>query len=340
MGGVMSAIRGRVGRWLMRRVVIQVLSLMLAAPVAAKPIDFLFVAGDSLSDTGNILRITQPLSSLIQPIPASPPYVDGRFSNGPVWTERLGDRLELAGPDVRNVALGGAKTSGHTAIDAAPSFVRPVLQASGVGGLKQQVDGYLAAGGRVSPDGLYVLWAGANDYLFGNPPTGLDGVPEPVAQTRSAVADLAGAGARHFLVPNLPDLGRIPSVSGNPTEAATLSAVTGAHNMALQSTLAATGQSLGVDIRVLDVAAYFDAAYAGAFGFANVTTPCLDAPATCDTALFFDGLHPTATAHAILGDLAYDVVTPLPPSVLMLAAAVGGLGWMARRRRRALAQPA
>ncbi len=313
--------------------------LLLAGAVAAKPVDFLFVAGDSLSDTGNVSGITRALSQAlpgaIEPIPATPPYVDGRFSNGPLWIERLAARLELQGPAVRNVALGGARTSGHTAIDAAPPFVRPVLESAGIGGLKQQVDVYLAAGGRVSPDGLYVLWAGANDYLFGPPPAVLDGVPEPVAQLRSAVADLADAGARHFLVPNLPDLGRIPSTSGEPDQATALSAASDAHNLALPMVLAEAAASLQIDVQILDVAAYFDAAFAGTLGFANVTTPCIDAPETCGTSLFFDGLHPTTAAHMVLGDLAYQVVTPLPPAVLMFGAALAGLGWMARRRRQA-----
>ncbi len=326
------------GVWMLRRttpLVALAAALALAGPAVAKPVDFMFVAGDSLSDPGNVQRITSALGGVIDPIPASPPYIDGRFSDGPVWVERLGDRLGLGSGDVRNVALGGAKTAGHTAVDAAPPLVRPLLEASGLGGMKQQVDVYLAAGGRVSPDGLYVLWAGGNDYLFGTPSVGADGTPQPVADIRSAVVDLANAGADRFLVPNLPDLGRVPSASGDADEAAALTAAVEAHNAALATVLADTAAAHGIDVQMLDVAAYFDAAHAGAFGFANVTDPCIDAPDTCATSLFFDGIHPTTAAHMILGDLAYDVVVPVPPAVLLFATAVAGLGWMARRRRQA-----
>jgi phospholipase/lecithinase/hemolysin len=308
-------------------------TLGLTGVAAAAPVDFLFVAGDSLSDPGNVYAITRQFDDLpgVDPIPESPPYYQGRFSNGPVWTERLAERLDLDDDDVKNVALGGASTSGHTLTDAVPEPFRPPLEAAGIGGVKQQVDTYLAAGGRTSRDGLYVVWGGANDYLFEEIDT--DGVPSPVANLRSAVADLADAGARRFLVPNLPDLGRIPSSLGSPSEAARLSAQTAAHNRALETVLAETARSRGVEIEILDVAAYFEAAIAGQLSFANVTEPCIDAPSTCPDSLFFDGLHPTAAAHEALGDIAHTQVVPLPAGVVLFATALLGTGLLRRFRQ-------
>ncbi len=319
------------------RVATLAVALGLAAPAAAKPVDFLFVAGDSLSDPGNVFAATSAVSDLlpafVQPIPPSPPYFDGRFSDGPVWVEGLGDRLGLTAAEVRNVALGGAKTSGHTALDDVPAFARPLLSDTGIGGLRQQVDTYLAAGGPVSPDGLYVLWAGATNYLFDEPATTPAGVPRPVVDVDRSVRELAEAGATRFLVPNLPDLGRLPSTRGD-VEAASLTAATDAHNTALAATLADTAAGLGLDIELFDVAAYFADALDGAFGFANVTTPCIGAPATCGDALFFDGIHPTAAAHDLLADFAVDAIaTPLPPALALLAPVLGILGVLARRRR-------
>ena len=48
--------------------------------------------GDSLSDTGNVLLLTSTFSP-----PAFPgfPGAEGRFSNGPVWTEYLAAGLGL-----------------------------------------------------------------------------------------------------------------------------------------------------------------------------------------------------------------------------------------------------
>src|SRR4051812_46436664 len=50
----------------------------------------LVVFGDSLSDVGNAYAGTQGAA------PASPPYFNGRFSNGPVYVETLAEYLGAA----------------------------------------------------------------------------------------------------------------------------------------------------------------------------------------------------------------------------------------------------
>ncbi len=313
--------------------------VVTAGPAAAKRFDSLFVAGDSLSDDGNLFAITSQLAAaypdLVAPTPPSPPYFAGRFSNGPVWVEHLADRLGLEDAAVRNVAQGGAKTAGHTAYDQAPPQLQGALRQAGVRGVRGQVTEYLAGRGPVSADGLYVVWGGALDYLSQPPLGGRTAVARTVTKVRTTVSRLAAAGAEHFLVPNLPDLGRIPRTSGDPAVATALSTLTDAHNAALATTMDRTARQLDLDIRLLDVARYFDEAFASVRGFANVTTPCITRPDACADALFFDDLHPTARAHAELGDLAYTRVVPLPASIALLAPAVAGLGWAAQRRRAA-----
>lgn len=324
-----------------------------AVPATARTVDQLIVAGDSLSDPGNVYRLTSAVADafpfFFDPIPESPPYFAGRFSNGPIWAEHLAARLGLPGERIDNLALGGANTAGSTALDAAPAFLRPTLEAAGLGGIQQQVDTYLASGNTVSPNGLAVVWGGANDYLFGAPTITAEGMPSPVANLRSTVLDLADAGARQFLVPNLPNLGRVPSVTGDPVRAGALANSTYWFNVYLSLVLPASAAERGLDLQIFDVASLFDAAFAGNLGFANVTTPCIDAQEACPSSLFFDGLHPTATAHALLGNFAYDVVippttsvaaatdvvtTPLPGAAMLLLPAVAGLAWMRRRAAR------
>ena len=78
------------------------LALVPAPTPAQIPSSFsdIVVFGDSLSDNGNLFRLTgQP----------PPPYFKGRFSNGPVWVERLAAPLGLDG--ITDFALGGATTS-------------------------------------------------------------------------------------------------------------------------------------------------------------------------------------------------------------------------------------
>src|SRR5215469_5066295 len=56
--------------------------LLLPSAYAQTPRpDNIIVFGDSLPDTGNAFEATGHRE------PASPPYFDGRFSNGPVWVE-------------------------------------------------------------------------------------------------------------------------------------------------------------------------------------------------------------------------------------------------------------
>ena len=90
------------------------------AAAAQRPFDELVVFGDSGSDNGNDHILS---GGLVVPSP----YFGGRFSNGPLWVERLAERLGLGHPTERNplpapseaggtnYAYGGAEagTSAH-----------------------------------------------------------------------------------------------------------------------------------------------------------------------------------------------------------------------------------
>src|SRR5262245_37490212 len=88
---------GTVSQRLLRhlRHILTVITLVLGlylVPVLAVAVPFreVVVFGDSLSDTGNVFTVTEPV--LAEAIPVSPPYFQGRFSNGPVWVERLAEK--------------------------------------------------------------------------------------------------------------------------------------------------------------------------------------------------------------------------------------------------------
>src|ERR1043165_7474947 len=78
----------------------------------AGPFRGVVVFGDSLSDSGNVFAATKPV--LAKAIPVSPPYFQGRFSNGPVWVAILAEQLGLPlRPFLQgdtNFAFGGAAT--------------------------------------------------------------------------------------------------------------------------------------------------------------------------------------------------------------------------------------
>ena len=58
--------------------------------IAGSPYSAIYSFGDSLSDVGNVYNATDGLE------PAAP-YVNGQFSNGPVWVQDLATKLGLTG---------------------------------------------------------------------------------------------------------------------------------------------------------------------------------------------------------------------------------------------------
>ncbi|MDP3368462.1 MAG: SGNH/GDSL hydrolase family protein, partial [Brevundimonas sp.] len=80
-----------------------------ASAASAQSYNRLVVFGDSLSDNGNLYAAT------FNTQPTSPPFFQGRFSNGPVFTELLGfnaGRSAVGAPVTGsiNYAYGGART--------------------------------------------------------------------------------------------------------------------------------------------------------------------------------------------------------------------------------------
>ncbi len=256
----------------------------------------IYVFGDSLSDTGNVFKATEGV------IPPSPPYRQGRFSNGPVWVEYLASELGSK-PQTINFAFGGATTG-----VAKTSNLDGTLQ---IPGLLSQVRDFTAAHPNASPSALYIVWAGANDYLGDTTSPAV-----PLDNLSKAVRTLAAAGAHNILVVNLPDLGQLPATR-NRSSASTLTRLTQAHNSGLFKILDRLSQSLApeINLTLLDVNALFNQAIAepGRLGFTNATAPCLDSSVVCGTPdkfLFWDSLHPTTAAHRALGILALGALTP------------------------------
>src|SRR5215470_1775254 len=113
-----------------------------------------FVFGDSISETGNAFLATGDVA-------AAPPYFEGRFSNGPVWTEILADSLGLPAPAPSllggtNYGFGGAETGDGLSFFGTPNV-----------GLQIQMA--LADHGGFAGDELIVVAAGSNDLARGSP---------------------------------------------------------------------------------------------------------------------------------------------------------------------------
>jgi phospholipase/lecithinase/hemolysin len=305
----------------------------------------LYIFGDSLSDTGNFYNLTQQLNTInpqIPIIPPSPPYSNGRFSNGPLWVENLATQLGLTFDPRTNFALGGATTgSTNTILPGIPGLNLP--------GLQQQIETFTGATETADANGLYIVWAGANDYLGG----GQTNPAVPVGNLATAIAALAGVGAKNILVANLPNLGTLPLTRDNP-QAGGLNALTAAHNIGLAQTLAGLKQQLNASVNLipLDINLLFNQTTNNPqqFGFKNVKMACLTANGVCanpDEFLFWDTLHSTAAGHREIARFAYSVLNPKTPqekppqsvpepSGVAGVLAFGVLGTILLRRRRAI----
>lgn len=258
----------------------------------SEPINQLVIFGDSLSDTGTVFQATNGS------YPPDPPYFQGRYSNGRVWVEYLAERLGLAAGQINNLAYGGSTTSGGSN--------------SLVPGLLNQVRSFTQTP-QVNATALYVLWAGANDYLQGT-----SDAATPVKNIMDAVSALSQAGAKRVLVTNLPNLGQLPATRSG-ANAANLTALTQSHNQGLRRALKLLGQQQPeLEVITLDANALYQAAITqpAQFGFTNVTGACISGSSACsnpDQFLFWDGIHPTMTAHQILGKQAFaDIEEHLP----------------------------
>ena len=281
--------------------VLTLAAVSTAGAAGAQSYNRLVVFGDSLSDNGNLYLATGGAT------PASPPYFQGRFSSGPVFTERLGfNASNFMGPVTGsiNYAFGGARTDSQ----AAPL------------GMRVQLAQYQARGGRFGAGDLVSILGGANNIFQGLPAAGASTNPQgsiaPVSLAAAAdmnfiVGSVAQAGAGTILVTNLPKLSLTPQFRATPAAPLADYAVT-TFNGALLTGLNATAAARpGTNIIMMDLFKIGDviAANPSAFGVSNVTQPCFNGVTVCanpNDYFYFDGVHPTATGHAAIARLAND----------------------------------
>ena len=155
--------------------------------------------GDSLADVGNIYITSRST------YPPSPPYANGRFSNGELVPEIIAKEFglsastpSLAGGD--NYAFGTAETGSGFSDEGLPN-------------VGEQIKAYL----NIDTPALYDVFfisAGSNNFFpdideettpdnVGTPASVLEGLTENITT-------LANAGAENFIIPNIALLGSVP----------------------------------------------------------------------------------------------------------------------------------
>ena len=310
----------------------------------ASPYAGLVIFGDSLSDSGNnALLVGTDASQVIADDSyfARIPFASGRYTNGPVWAERLATMLGLPlAPSLlggSNYAFGGAET-GIDGTDGPGGF--PFS-------MRTQLGMYLAdSGGAASAGSLYIVAGGGNNVRVAL--EAIQGGADPfltIAATAAAYAQdigdiidtLQGIGAEHILVWNTPNYGLTPAaLFAGPMGSFLGTAMSQAMNDALALRLA--GEP--ADLMRFDFFNFVNnsVANAASLGLSNVSHACGDPTAGCDpdTALFYDGIHPTAFGHQLLAAAVADIVVPEPSSLALLGLA---LLVLVGQRRAARAQP-
>lgn len=291
--------------------------------------DSLYVFGDSLADTGNVLIQSEFLGAQ-PPVPPRLTYDNGRFSNGFIGFEYLWNLLgkPLEGPDALKPFLASPTIRGAAAINFAyggtgTAYVDQTPGGMWAPGLKGQVELFRFAlrGKKPSDRALYAIATGANDYRVDafNVPM----APEQVVRNiEEAIVSLYRLGARNVIVLDLPDLGKLPFA--DPAA----SGVTIAHNSLLYPMLANLQARLPrlhlIPIRLqtpfdelVDLMGPIGSAIPALMALFDGLPPpgmalCLFVnPASCQDAsamfnvpmgfLFWDVVHPTTEAYRHLG---------------------------------------
>lgn len=200
--------------------------------------------GDSLTDNGNLYR------DLFKLLPKSPPYYEGRFTNGKVWAEYVADYYEKShNMKALNYALGGESVLME---DRAYSYLPYDLNTS--------VQVYLVRTSmQKRADVLYIFWIGANDYMKGVENEDVDThTTEVIQDMQGQIQKLISHGARNFIVANLPAITKSPyGMSTSIMDQ--LQQLVDMHNAKLVDMVAQIGESnQDIKIQLFDVASIFD----------------------------------------------------------------------------------
>ncbi|MTJ47786.1 hypothetical protein FJR05_07770 [Dolichospermum sp. UHCC 0259] len=260
-------------------------------PDAVNPYKNLVIFGDSLSDTGNAYKASG------NTFPPSPNY-QGRLSNGLIWVDYFAPDLQFTNPSIQNYAFLGANTG-----------VSNTFGQITVPGLLTQIQQFKTVNANsIGKDGLYVIWAGANDFLnlaADNTQAVTNAVNNAVTNIGSAIATLAELGAKEIVVGNLTDLGSLPASIAN-NNVANARAISIGFNTALNQALTNLEPALNVDLSLVDIFGLSTAVQTNPanYKFTNITQPLITAtsPVNPDEYAFWDDVHPTTRLHQLVTD--------------------------------------
>lgn len=279
----------------------------------------IFSFGDSMSDTGNMYAAMRGNGAKI-PLPTTPNY-QGRFSNGPVVLEAMANALNLP---LVNYAFAGAR-SGYNNLVPVYGMQKGMLQQ-----IQDLLDNQPSLIARLDANALYVVWTGPDDYYADGNVFNAGTTAPIIDNILQGMTRLYLRGARHFFVPQMPDLSITPSAREHNKGLGNYLVNAKARSAEMARALTTMLQGFAktypqATVRTFETFTYSQTrvTQAAAEGF-NVTDACYDPKfmgipgPVCeqpDQHLFWDGNHPTAAGALVIGtDFAKAVVTnaPLP----------------------------
>lgn len=288
---------------------------------AGSAYDHVYAFGDSYSDNGALLHLTQQTVAAKIPeavvLPATPEanlYWKGRWSNGATAVEDLAKKLDVG---ITDYAMGGAK-SGDGNYYAWLDYFRDT-------GLLGQVRVFTESlGGKpANPRALYFVSASANDYFqmgdFSRTETPERLADRAVANTRYAVEQLVSAGARNIMVSKSYWLSNVPAVFTAARAVATAKAFAQRYDDELPRALAGIGRLPDVKLTYFEWSRAMQQIVANSKqnGISDVQTPCQvtlpkPAPACANPGahLWWDEYHPTRHTHELLADAMVKALKP------------------------------
>jgi phospholipase/lecithinase/hemolysin len=268
-----------------------------------------YAFGDSLSDAGNAWIGT------LNTVPVSPPYSDGRFSDGNVWVQDLSQDLGL--PPV-SASLSGGTDYAYGGAETGATLVHTENPTD----MPSQLGQFVASVPDPAPNALYTMWIGSNDVLdiahsTLTPTQQQQAVTQAVTNEIGSIDGLIAHGAKNLVVLNVPDLGKTPYEMARPTDDAAASSLSLDYDNQLGAALQQVMATGAASIDLVNTFQLLDAVIAdpSTYGFTNVTQPLWDGNLTSASSgtlaasgaaangyLFFDSLHPTAAAQTLLAD--------------------------------------
>lgn len=309
------------------------ISLSMAGLAHAELYSSVTFFGDSLTDGGYFSPITQGKLGIKE---------SGQFTTNPdnVWATSFAEQLGTTAVPIvylgnqagNNYAIGGAR-AGKDIVNTDFGINVPVASVS------TQVTGYLA-NKKVDPNGMYVVWGGANDLLAAaaNPANAINTISSAAGSQVAAIKALKDNGANYILVPNIPDIGLTPTaIAAGAGFQSSGTMLANLYNQTMYSGAVATG----ANIIPLDTFSLLQqvAANPKAYGFTNMTQKAcntsssllcgssnLVVPGANESYFFADGIHPSGRAHQMIADYASAIVTaPSLIGVLPHIATTAGL---------------